>query len=44
VEVFAGDVVGEGAVEVDGVQLAVGVLFEGADPGVADALSGDDVP
>ena len=33
--------VGERSVEFDAVELAVGVLFEGTDPGVTDALPVD---
>jgi hypothetical protein len=36
-EVFAGDVVGEGPVEFDAVELAIGVLVQGADPCVNPA-------
>ena len=43
-EVFAGDVVGEGPGEFDAVEMAIGILVQGADPCVADALSVDDVP
>ena len=41
VEVLAGYVVGERAVEFDAVEFAVGVLFQGADPGVTNALPVD---
>ena len=43
VEIFAGHVVGEGPVDVDAVELAVGVLLDRGDPGIGDALPGDDV-
>jgi len=44
VQIFAGDVVGEGAVDLDAVELPVGVLLQGADPDVADALTVDAAP
>jgi len=44
VQVLARHVVGEGAVDLDAVQLPVGVLLQGADPGVADPLTVDDRP
>jgi len=43
VQVFAGDVVGERPIDGDAVELTVGVLLEGADSGVADALTVDDL-
>jgi hypothetical protein len=43
-EILAGGVVGEDPVEFDAVELAVDVLVQAADPGVADALSLDDRP
>jgi len=43
VEIFAGHAVGEGPVDVDAVELAVGVLLDRGDPRVGDALPGDDV-
>jgi hypothetical protein len=40
-EIVAGDVIGERAADVDAVELPVGALLQGADPGVADSLTVD---
>jgi hypothetical protein len=42
VQVLPGQPVGEDSVELDAVQLPAGVLVQGADPGVPDALTADD--
>ncbi len=42
--VLARGVVGEGAIDGDTVELAIGVLVEGGDADVADALPVHDVP
>jgi hypothetical protein len=44
VQVFSGGAVGERLVELNAVELADGVLVQGADPEVADALSADEPP
>jgi len=43
VDVFAGGLVGEHLVDGDAIELTCGVLVQGADPGVTDALPADDV-
>jgi hypothetical protein len=42
VQVLPGQSVGEQAVQLDAVQLTAGVLVQGADAGVPDALTADD--
>jgi hypothetical protein len=41
VEVLAGDMVGEGPVDLDALELPISILLQGADPDVADALTVD---
>jgi hypothetical protein len=42
VQVLPGQPVGEQPVQLDAVQLPAGVLLQGADPDVPDALTADD--